>query len=119
MLCFSNPLVKIFASEEVSQATMEIAKIMMYVCALRVTLKMYANILLAVFRAGGKTKFVMILDCLVMWVVGIPIAIIGYNVFRIENIAFLYLLMQLEAVIRISVGLTKYFKYDWVNNIIT
>ncbi|MCR5422493.1 MAG: MATE family efflux transporter, partial [Bacilli bacterium] len=73
---------------------------------------------LAVFRAGGKTKFVMILDCVVMWLVGIPIAILGYHVFNIDNIALLYLLMQLEAVVRISVGLHQYFKYDWLNNII-
>ena len=114
----AKPLVMIFASDEVSEATIEIAKILMYVCSLRITLKMYANILLAVFRAGGKTKFVMILDCVVMWLVGIPIAILGYHVFNIDNIALLYLFMQLEAVVRISVGLHQYFKYDWLNNII-
>ena len=101
-----------------SEATIEIAKVLMYVCSLRITLKMYANILLAVFRAGGKTKFVMVLDCLVMWLIGVPIAIVGYNVFKIDNISILYLIMQLEALVRIGVGLHQYFKYDWLNNII-
>ena len=114
----SSPLVLIFSSDEVSEETIRIAKILMKVCALRITLKMYANILLAVFRAGGKTKFVMILDCLVMWLIGIPIAIVGYNVFKVDNISLLYLIMQLEAVVRISVGLHEYFKYNWLNNII-
>ena len=114
----ARPLVMIFASDEVSEATIEIAKVLMYVCSLRITLKMYANILLAVFRAGGKTKFVMVLDCLVMWLIGVPIAIVGYNVFKIDNISILYLIMQLEALVRIGVGLHQYFKYDWLNNII-
>lgn len=115
---FAHPLVSIFASSEVNEITMNIAYSLMYVCALRIALKMYANVLLAVFRAGGKTKFVMVLDCLVMWVIGIPIAVLGYNVFNINNIALLYLFMQLEAVVRISVGLKEYFKYSWVKNII-
>ena len=118
VLALSRYLVLIFASGEVTEETMNIARVLMMVCAVRITLKMYANILLAVFRAGGRTKFVMVLDCLVMWLVGIPIAIIGYNVFKVDNIAILYLVMQLEAAIRISVGLHEYFKYTWLNNII-
>lgn len=118
LIILSKPLVNIFNSDEVSENTLSIARIMMYSCAVRICLKMFANIILSIFRAGGKTKFVMVLDCLVMWVVGIPIAFIGYRVFGIDDIALLYLIMQLESLVRITVGLVEYFRFTWLNNII-
>lgn len=114
----AKPLVNLFNSDEVTAASIKIAITLMYVMALRITLKMFINVLFAIFRAGGHSRFVMFMDSGIMWLVGLPIAFIGYRYLGITNIAILFLVMQVESVIRIVVGLKEYYTYSWQNNII-
>lgn len=114
----AKPMVHLFSSDEVPEASIKIAITLMYVFAVRITLKMFINVLFAIFRAGGRSRFVMFMDCGIMWLVGLPIAFIGYRYLGITNIAILFLVMQIESIIRIVVGLKEYFTYSWESNII-
>lgn len=114
----AKPMVNLFNSNEVPEASIKIAVTLMYVFAVRITLKMFINVLFAIFRAGGRSRFVMFMDCGIMWLVGLPIAFIGYRFLGITNIAILFLVMQVESVIRIVVGLKEYYTYSWEANII-
>jgi Na+-driven multidrug efflux pump len=114
----AKPMVNLFSSKEVTEASIKIAITLMYVFAVRITLKMFINVLFAIFRAGGRSRFVMFMDSGIMWLVGLPIAFIGYRYLGITNIAILFLVMQIESVIRIVVGLKEYFTYSWEKNII-
>lgn len=114
---FASPLVSLFRTEQ-TQAAANIAITLMYVFGLRVALRTFVVLLYSVFRAGGMSRFVMVLDAGVMWLVGLPLAYVGYRYLHIENIAVLYLILQLELVVRIIIGFIEYYRYRWIKNVI-
>lgn len=113
----AKPLVNLFKSDE-NIASAQIAVNLMYVFGLRVALRIFVVILFSVFRAGGMSRFVMILDAGVMWLVGLPLAFIGYRYLHIHNIAILFLIIQIEPMVRIVIGFREYFRYRWARNVI-
>ncbi|HOI46616.1 MAG TPA: MATE family efflux transporter [Bacilli bacterium] len=112
----ARPLVSIFQNS--NPVVIQNAISVMYVFGLRIALRIFVVILFSIFRAGGKSKFVMFIDAGVMWIVGLPMAYISYNYFGITNIATLFLILQLEPIFRILISLTAYFKNTWQANII-
>jgi len=112
----AKPLVSIF--QNTNPIVIENAIAVMYVFGLRIALRIFVVILFSIFRAGGKSKFVMFIDAGVMWLVGLPLAIIGYHVLKIDNIALLFLILQVEPIARILISLIAYFKNTWQANII-
>lgn len=113
----AKPLVSLFRSDE-NITSANIAVRLMYVFGLRVALRVFIVILFSVFRAGGLSRFVMILDAGVMWLIGLPIAFIGYRYLKIHDIAILFLIIQVEPLVRIIIGFREYFKYRWARNVI-
>ena len=68
-------------------------------------LRTFVVLLYSVFRAGGMSRFVMLLDAGVMWLVGLPLAFVCYRFLKIRDIAIFYLILQLELVVRIIMAL--------------
>ncbi|MCK7484233.1 MAG: MATE family efflux transporter [Bacillus subtilis] len=99
--------------------SIENAVAVMMVFGLRVALRVFVGLMFSIFRAGGRSKFVMFLDAGVMWLVGLafglcrPITILG-----ITNIALLFLIIQIEPAIRIVISLIAYLKNTWQQNIV-
>lgn len=113
---FARPLVSIFQNK--SEAVVGNAINLMYVFAIRVSLRVLVIVMFSIFRAGGLSKFVMFIDSGVMWFVGIPIAFISYYALGIRNIVILFLLLQLEPVVRLIISFKAYVKDKWAQNVI-
>jgi Na+-driven multidrug efflux pump len=93
----------------------------MYVFALRISLRVFVVILFSIFRAGGMSKFVMFIDAGVMWGFGVTSALFGYYVLNItkkEYLPLLYLLMQIEPLIRLIISYRAYTKNKWCQNVL-
>lgn len=88
------------------------------VFGLRVALRVFVGLMFSIFRAGGKSKFVMFLDAGVMWLVGLPLAYVAYHFLGIDNIAVLFLIIQAEPAMRIVVSVIAYRKNIWQANIV-
>ncbi|HPT89887.1 MAG TPA: MATE family efflux transporter [Bacilli bacterium] len=114
---FAKPLVSLFRSDK-TEAAANIAVTLMYVFGLRVALRTFVVLLYSVFRAGGMSRFVMLLDAGVMWLVGLPLAFVCYRFLKIRDIAIFYLILQLELVVRIIIGFIEYYRYRWIANVI-
>jgi putative MATE family efflux protein len=72
-------------------------------------------IIIGILRAGGDTKFSLILDGLVIWFVGVPVTAIGAFVFGLP-IYLVYALTLTEEFTKACVGLWRYFSKRWIND---
>ena len=106
---FVAPLAVNFYQVE-STLVIKNAMLLMQAFTIRVMTRVFTAFLFATFRAGGESRYVMFLDSGLQWIVGIPVVIFAIYVLNIDNILVLFLMMQIEQVIRIIIGLRHFFK---------
>lgn len=77
-----------------------------------------ANMILAgaVLNAGGDSRFVLIMESLATWVVGVPTAFVAAFVFGFPVWA-VYLVLSLEEVVRLAVGWHRLRSGLWLRNL--
>ncbi|WP_028044511.1 MATE family efflux transporter [Candidatus Stoquefichus massiliensis] len=89
------------------------------VFALRIALRFFIVIVFSSLRAGGDSKMLTLLDSGLMWGIGIPLAFISVHFLHLQSIAFVFLICQLEQIIRVYFGLKRYQKGEWAVNLTT
>ena len=111
----SGPLVALFnlSDPDVQSLSIGIVKVM----ALRVALRMVVVVIFSSLRAGGDSRFLMILDCGIVWLVGIPLIYSLVLLFKLDNFIIIYLIAQLELVVRIVIGLRRFVSNRWAVNL--
>ena len=67
-----------------------------------------------VLRSGGKTRYTLILDLIGTWGIGIPLGFLCAFVFK-WNILMVYTAINIEEVIRLTLGLIKVKRKDWIS----
>ncbi len=73
-------------------------------------------LIVGVLRAGGDTRFGLFLDAGTIWLVGVPLAVIGGMVLHLP-IHIVYLLVVLEEVIKYAVAMWRFGSRRWINNL--
>lgn len=68
------------------------------------------------FRAGGDSKYGLIMDSVFMWGVAVPIMAIAAYVIKLPPI-WVYFVMSLDEIYKIPVVWRHYTKYEWMKNI--
>jgi Na+-driven multidrug efflux pump len=71
---------------------------------------------IGILRAGGDTRFALLLDGSIIWLVGVPLTAIGAFVFHLP-IYLVYALTLSEEVIKFSLGLWRYLSKKWIHNL--
>ena len=71
----------------------------------------------ACLRAGGDSRFLVFLDCGMMWLVGIPLTWLCVYGFHMGSITEVFLIIQIEQVIRMALGLVRYKRGAWLKNL--
>jgi putative MATE family efflux protein len=71
---------------------------------------------IGIFRSGGDTRFAFLLDGVIIWVVGVPLAFIGAFVFHLP-VYWVYLLVMSEEISKWSLGLYRFFTRKWIHNL--
>ncbi|MEG2915882.1 MAG: hypothetical protein RR839_05505, partial [Oscillospiraceae bacterium] len=98
-------------------AVFESAVTIVRVFSIKISLRLFIVIVFGALRAGGDSKILTLLDSGLMWAVGIPLAFFAVHVLKIESISFVFLIIQLEQVIRMILGLIRYKSYKWAVNL--
>jgi putative MATE family efflux protein len=93
------------------------AVLIVRVFAVRLSLRLFNVIIFATLRAGGDGKFYAFLDSGILWIVGLPTAFFLVSVLHIQSIALVFLLVQVEQLVRVVVGLKRYFAGVWIRNL--
>ena len=74
------------------------------------------TIVVGILRAGGDTRFSLFLDGIIIWLVGVPMAYLGANVFHLP-VYLVYLFVMSEEVVKWVLGLARYRSKKWINNL--
>ncbi len=72
---------------------------------------------IGIFRSGGDTRFALIVDGLIIWVVGVPLAFAGAFVFHLP-VYWVYLLVMAEEVTKWVLGAYRFFSRKWIHNLV-
>ncbi len=75
-----------------------------------------STIISGVFPSGGDTKFGMLCDVITLWVVVVPMGMIGAFVLKLPVLAVAFIL-TLDEFVKIPAVYRHYMKYKWVRNI--
>jgi putative MATE family efflux protein len=73
--------------------------------------------IVGVSRAGGDTIFGMLMELLPLWLVAIPLAVLGGLVLKLP-LFYVYLLMLTEEFIKFAFGLFRYLSRKWIHNVV-
>lgn len=113
----ADPLVTLFglSSTEVFDLAVGIVR----VSALRIALRMVVVVIFSSLRAGGDSKMLMMLDCGIVWLVGIPLIYGMIRVLHMHNFVIIYRLAQGELAVRILIGMRRFISNQWAINLTT
>jgi putative MATE family efflux protein len=77
-----------------------------------------SNVILfiGIFRSGGDTRFALILDGVIIWVVGVPLAFAGAFLFHLP-VYWVYLLVMSEEITKWLLGIYRFFSRKWIHNL--
>ena len=116
MLLLRQPLLSLFG---VSQAVREDALSVLTIYAFEMTLRNVPSILvMGVFRAGGDTRYGLVIDCITLYLIGLPATAAAGLVFRL-SVPMTYLIMYLsEDVFKCIAYITHMRSSKWIRPVI-
>lgn len=74
-------------------------------------------VFIGVLRAGGDTRFCLALDAGSVWLVGVPLAILGGLVLRLP-VYQVYLMVIAEEAVKLIIGFWRFLSRRWINNLV-
>lgn len=69
-----------------------------------------------IIRSGGKTKYVMVIDMVGTWLIGVPLGFLTAFVFHLP-IPYVYFILSLEECVRLLMGLIVFRKKGWMHSL--
>ncbi len=115
IIVFAAPMVSVFGLKDPVVFSNAVAIVRVF--SIRVSLRLFIVIVFASLRAGGDSKVLTFLDSGIMWSVGLPLAFFAVNILKIQEIYLVFLFIQLEQLIRVSLGLIRYKSGKWAVNL--
>ncbi|MCT4593603.1 MAG: MATE family efflux transporter [Anaeromicrobium sp.] len=73
-------------------------------------------LIVGILRGGGDTKYVLRVEFMTMWFIGVPLCLIGAILFKLR-IYEVYMLVTLEEVVKCVVSFTRYKSGKWIKNL--
>ena len=114
LLALSPLIIKVTALSP--QAT-EYLKWMLLLCACYMIAKSINMMTIAgVFPAGGDSRFGLLCDTVTMWIFAVPAGFLAAFYFQLPVI-IVFLVINLDEVVKVPAAILHYKKYDWLKNI--
>ncbi|WP_313342649.1 MATE family efflux transporter [Sedimentibacter sp.] len=108
-------IIKYFNLEPI---TSEFLNKTLVVYSLYFTPKMFTYLFICgILRAGGDTKFCMIVDIISIWFIGVPLSFISVLLFKLP-IHYVIAIVFSEELIKAIVVINRYRSKKWLNNLI-
>ena len=73
--------------------------------------------IVAILRSGGDTKATLFLDVTSVWLIGIPMAVLGGLILQLP-VHIVYAMILVEEVYKLILGFIRYKKKIWLRNIV-
>jgi putative MATE family efflux protein len=115
VIAFSGVIVDIFNIDyEIKQNI----KRCLFVFSLYIPFKSTSLVMIiGILRSGGDTKFTMFLDMGSVWFIGVPCAIVGGLLLKLE-IHYVYAMVLFEECVKSIIALKRTYSRKWVKNIV-
>lgn len=95
----------------------QLAVLILRVLSLRLSLRVFNVLIFSALRAGGDAKFLTWLDAGLVWGIGLPLTAFLVLVVKVESLAVVLLLVQIEQVVRVVIGLMRVSQGRWLMNL--
>ncbi len=112
---FAKPLVALFSLKDPIVINSAISIVRVF--SIRIALRLFIVIVFSSLRSGGDSKVLSFLDSGIMWLIGLPLAFITVHLFGIKEIWLVYLVVQLEQFIRLTLCMIRYKSGKWAVNL--
>ena len=114
LIVLRYPYVSIYQVSEKVQST---GRDILLACAVLMTVKV-ENMILGggIIRSGGRTKYIMYIDLLGTWVIGVPLALVCGLILRLP-IVWVYFILSQEELIRLIISVAMFQSRKWMNTI--
>ncbi len=73
-------------------------------------------VIVGVMRAGGDTRFMLVLEVAAIWLVGVPIAALAAFVLKLP-VQWVYLMVMIEEAFKFGICLWRYFSRRWIKDL--
>lgn len=112
---FSPFLIPLFNVKESVIAT---ARTLIFIFSIVLVFKsLNITMVVGVLRGGGDTKVAMFMDIFGVWLIGIPLGLLGAFIFKFP-IEYVYILVSIEEIIKGTYGIIRYRSKRWINVLI-
>ncbi|MGD9212005.1 MAG: MATE family efflux transporter [Desulfobacteraceae bacterium] len=76
------------------------------------------GLIIGTFRSGGDTRFGLFLDLSGVWLVGIPMGLLGAFVLNLP-VYWVMAMVVTEEIYKISLGMPRFFSRKWIRNLVS
>ena len=115
MILFAGSMVDLFSLDD--PYTYQLAVQIVYVFAVKVSMRLFNFVIFSILRAGGESRIVQRLDSGILWAVGLPCAFLCVNVFGMTSIVLVLLICQLEQLVRLVFGMKEVLSDRWAKDL--
>jgi putative MATE family efflux protein len=114
MLTLANPLLSLY---KVSITTIEYTFKILIAMAITLPIRsLNFLILIGILRSGGDTRFAFFADAGMVWVVGVPMALLGAYVLKLP-IHWVYVLSLIQEVVTVVLGIYRFVSGKWIHSL--
>ncbi len=108
----------IFAPYNVAPHVIEDARMVLFVFAGFLAISTFNMVIIVgVLRSGGDTLFCLVLDLVAVYLIGLPLALLGAAVWKLP-IAGVFALVTLQEVFKLVSCLKRFVSKRWINNLV-
>lgn len=114
LLLFSPFILSLY---KVSPEVIESAQKVLRIIALFLWVRASNMIMIVgIFRSGGDTRFSLFLDGIIIWILGVPMAMFAAFVLHLP-VHWVYVFVLSEELVKVTLGLRRYFSHRWIHNL--
>jgi putative MATE family efflux protein len=73
-------------------------------------------LIIGMMRAGGDTRYSLFLDGIIIWILGVPMAVLGGLILHLP-VYWVYLMVMSEELTKCILGLRRYFSHKWIHDL--
>jgi putative MATE family efflux protein len=74
------------------------------------------TLIIGMMRSGGDTRYSLFLDGVIIWILGVPMAVLGGFILHLP-VYWVYLMVMAEELTKFVLGLRRYFSRKWINDL--
>jgi putative MATE family efflux protein len=73
-------------------------------------------LIIGMMRSGGDTRYSLLLDGIIIWILGVPMAVLGGFILHLP-VYWVYLMVMSEELTKCILGFRRYFSRKWIHDL--